>query len=141
MKQDLTEHMATTGLSPANPRNKPGTAMSKDPSLKKSPSSSLVGNDKSEARISNVNDNQRPLTSTSMSPVKSKSKALASSVIIPEESAPTDVTDPVYRDKDPISASLNLRKGEGSVTSILHNEKRQPYFYTLELEGPGLDLD
>lgn len=57
-----------------------------------------------------------------------------------EESTDKENIDAVYKEKDPISASLKLRAVEGSITSIVH-EKRQPYYFTLELEGAGLILD
>lgn len=36
---------------------------------------------------------------------------------------------------------MKLRSEEGSLTSILHHDKKQPFFFVLELEGPGLILE
>jgi len=55
----------------------------------------------------------------SISPNKRK-HFKSSTSLAPEESAKREIVDPVYNEKDPISASIKLRVAEGSVMSVLH---------------------
>lgn len=57
-------------------------------------------------------------------------------------SAREDVVDPIYQHKDPISASIKIRKDDGSHLSVVKaTAGRLPYFFTMELTGDGCPID
>lgn len=58
-----------------------------------------------------------------------------------QPSAAKDVVDPIYENKDPISASIKIRMEAGSLMSVQRSGKRaEPFFFGMELVGPGLDI-
>lgn len=75
---------------------------------------------------------------------RSASKDLYNIDIIPK-SATEDIVDPIYDKKDPISASIRLRKEGGSIMSIIRdknfaaNMDGSEFFYTMGLVGTGLE--
>lgn len=108
-----------------------------------SPSANILPAVKSQAQSSAVLDKQR-MNNQSLNDRKSaatkaekekqshtldakspsKKKLLAGKAAPVEESAPKETIDAVYKEKDPISASLKYRLQEGSLTSIVHHEKK-----------------
>lgn len=59
------------------------------------------------------------------------------------ESASQDYLDPIYKKKDPIAASLKMRKEEGSPLSVvpgLRNPNQKPFFFTLRQVGEVPDI-
>ena len=59
-----------------------------------------------------------------------------------QESAETDVTDPIYENKDPIAVSFKARKDEGGILSVTKkSDKQNQFFYSLKLVGNGLQID
>ena len=56
------------------------------------------------------------------------------------KSADVDVTDPIYKNEDPIGVSMGQREGQGSILSqITVKNKPTPFFFDLKLKGPGLE--
>lgn len=58
------------------------------------------------------------------------------------KSAPKDTIDAIYKKKDPITASIELRKESGSILSVqkpkTDSTEGLKFFYSLSLVGPGL---
>ena len=57
-------------------------------------------------------------------------------------SAAEDVVDPIYNNKDPIAASIKIRKDDGSHLSVVKAPAgRLPYFFAMELIGDGAPIE
>lgn len=57
-------------------------------------------------------------------------------------SAAEDLVDPVYHNKDPITASIKIRKDDGSHLSVVKAPAgKLPYFFAMELIGDGCPID
>ena len=57
-------------------------------------------------------------------------------------SAAEDVVDPIYNNKDPIAASIKIRKDDGSHLSVVKAPAgRLPYFFAMELIGDGCPIE
>lgn len=56
-------------------------------------------------------------------------------------STAADIADPIYENKDPIGTSIKTRCEIGSLMSVSKALRTQPFFFTMELTGPGLLLE
>lgn len=52
-------------------------------------------------------------------------------------SAKEDIVDPIYKNDDPINASMKERKSEGAITSVILKAGVPAFFYEMKLKGPG----
>jgi len=59
------------------------------------------------------------------------------------KSLETDEIDPIYSCEDPISASLDKRKKEGTIQSVVgpKNPKQGKFFYQLKFKGEPIKLE
>ena len=80
-----------------------------------------------------------PMASTMRSPMASPVRDIKDRYKV--ESAETDVVDPIYENKDPISVAFKTRKDEGGILSVKSTKPSQPFFFTLKLNGNGLKID
>lgn len=55
-------------------------------------------------------------------------------------SAKTDTIDPIYKNKDPISASVKERVDDGGTILSVVRKKKVPFYYTMQLNGPGKEI-
>lgn len=55
-------------------------------------------------------------------------------------SAKTDTVDPIYKNKDPISASVKERIDDGGTVLSVVRKKKVPFYYTMQLNGPGKEI-
>jgi hypothetical protein len=51
------------------------------------------------------------------------------------------VLDPIYQNKDPILASVNERKAEGAITSLVMKASVPAFFFNFKLEGEGCEAE
>ena len=59
-----------------------------------------------------------------------------------QPSAAEFIPDPIYENKDPISASIKQRMEVGAVLSVSKTIKTSPpFFFKMELSGPGLEIE
>lgn len=99
---------------------------------------------KKTAPTKNINlGNKRPETANVKSSPGGRNSRTPGKAFKPdftEKSAAEDTVDPIYENKDPISASMKMRKDAGSITSVVSGGGKPKFFFQLKLEGAGAEV-